>query len=220
MSKICSALAMVVALSSAAAMAQNGGASRAAAAPSNKGTVIAVVDTLYVLNKHEKMKEYHETYNKRVAEMKAEFQNAAKELNKDKEKLRDLKIGSDEYRKLMESLIQREADQLANQKVRESQLAEERAKMQFETYLDVQTAIKNFATRNGIDLVLNFDSEKANFENPQSLGRAMTSIVQFQSDLDITFDILKIVSPNYSATKPTVKGGAAAPTTRPTTKKG
>jgi hypothetical protein len=57
------------------------------------------------------------------------------------------------------------------------------------------------------------------------------NIIQFQSDLDITFDILKIVSPNYANvtppgnTKPVAKtansgSSTTAPVTRASTKKG
>lgn len=225
MPKLCTTLAIVIATFSCAfAQGQNTAprtaAPRATTAPASSpstssGTIVAVIDTFYVLRKHEKMVSYYEGYNKRLNESKMEFQTKEKELQKEKEKLRDLKVGSDEYRELMESLIQKEADHLAAAKVRETQHNEEKAKMEFEIYKDVEATIKNYSMRKGIDLVLNYNSEKPTFENPQSLTMAVRNSVQFQNSLDITLDILEIVSPNYktvtpSGNKTAVKSGGTS----------
>jgi Skp family chaperone for outer membrane proteins len=183
----------------------------ASAAPASSGTIVAVIDTFYVLRKHEKMVSYYEGYNKRLNESKMEFQAKDKELQKEKEKLRDLKVGSDEYRELMESIIQKEADHLAAAKVRETQFTEEKAKMEFEIYKEVESTIRNYANRKGIDLVINFNSEKPTFENPQSLTMAVRNSVQYHNQLDITLEVLEIVSPNHkmAGKTPPGKGGTS-----------
>lgn len=215
MPKLCTTLAIAVAtfscavVSTNAVMGQANTAPRTAAArsttapaasPSNSaGTIVAVVDTFYILRKHEKMVSYYESYNKRLNESKMELQTKDKSLQKEKEKLRDLKVGSEEYRALMETLIQKDADQLASAKVRETQFTEEKAKMEFEIFKEVEATIKNYAERKGIDLVLNYNSEKPTFENPQSLTMAVRNSVQFQQNLDITLEILEIVSPRHKS---------------------
>lgn len=229
MPKLCTTLAIVVATFSSAlfsfsvaigqtntaprtAATRNTAAPPASASAPSSGTIVAVVDTFYVLRKHEKMISYYESYNKRLNESKMELQTKDKSLQKEKEKLRDLKVGSEEYRTLMESLIQKDADQLASAKVRETQFTEEKAKMEFEIYKEVEAAIKNYAIRKGIDLVLNFNSEKPTFENPQSLTMAVRNSVQFQNSLDITLEILEIVSPNHKVanTNPPPKQGGSS----------
>lgn len=218
MSKHYITLAILTAtLTGGVAWGQTAAPRTAAARPAtgSPGTVIAVIDTLFVMKKHAKMVAFYENLNKKIKANQADAQNFAKDMQKEREKLRDLKVGSDEYRNLMQTLIQRDADYAASAKVRDAQLSEEKAKMELETYLEVQDIIRNFATRKGIDLVLSYDSEKPSIENPQSLQRAVLSTVQYQSDLDITQDILNIVNASQTA-----RGGAAPPaTTRPTTRK-
>jgi Skp family chaperone for outer membrane proteins len=226
-SKLCSALALVVAFSSAAVMAQNGGAPKSSG---QVGTVIAVVDINYIMSKHEKAVALRDATQKKDREIMAGLQARAKELEKENEKLRDHKIGSPEYREMQEKLIQRSVELEADRKVGGAQIQEDYAKERLAILMDVQAAIKNFASRNSIDLVLNFDSEKPNIDNPQMLGRYATNLVQHQKDLDITFDILAIVSPNYNKTVTTPSkaaaktansgSGNAAPATGRSTKKG
>lgn len=184
------------------------------AAPSSSGTIVAVIDTFYILRKHEKMISYYEGFNKRINESKMELQTKEKTLNKEKEILRELKVGSEEYRTQMESIIQHEADHLAAAKVRETQFQEEKAKMEFEIYKEVEATIQQYAKRKGIDLVLNYNSEKPTFENPQSLTMAVRNSVQFQNSLDITLEILEIVSPNHKSVANTPKTPVKGGTTR------
>jgi Skp family chaperone for outer membrane proteins len=209
--KLCSALALVVAISSSAVMAQTGGRASAPAASGSKGTVIAIVDINYIISKHDKAVALRETTQKKDREAVAALQARKKDLDKEQEKLRDHKIGSPEHRAIQEKLIQRSAELEADAKVGRSQIQEDFAKAQLEILLEVQAAIKAFATRNGIDIVLNFDSEKPNADNPQMLNRYAMNLVQFQDSLDISTDILEIVSPNYAVAKKTAPvGGSGA----------
>jgi Skp family chaperone for outer membrane proteins len=191
-----------------AAPRTNNAASAARPASSSAGTVI---DTAYVITKHPRRVAYYEEINKKIKANQAEAQAFAKEKQKQHEKLRDLKVGSTEYRDLMQELIQKEADFAAAAKVRDSQLTEEIAKFDLEIYQEVKEAIRTFATRKGIDLVLNYSSESPSLENPQSFPKAVVNPVQYQSDLNITEDILKMLSQTEQARNPNPAGG------RPTT---
>jgi hypothetical protein len=62
--------------------------------------------------------------------------------------------------------------------------------------------------------VLNYNSEKPTFENPQSLTMAVRNSVQFQNSLDITLEILEIVSPNHKVAGLKDKAPAKGGTTR------
>lgn len=228
MLKFCSTLALIVAtVPTAAVMAQANTAPKTAAAPAKgQGTVIAVIDMMYIMEKHEDMIALKEATNKKSRELNSSLQARSKELVKDQEKLRDLKVGSPEYRALQEKLVQLSTKLDADAKLGDSQIKEELMKAQLDILLEVQDAIKNYALRRGIDLVVNFDGEPANADKLETSVRAFRSIVQFQNDVDITLDILKIVSPPKAATKttgPASSGGGngqVAPVRAGGTKKG
>ncbi len=217
MLKFCSTLALIVAtVPAAAVMAQSNAAPKtAAAAPAkSSGTVIAVIDMMYIMEKHEDMVALKDATNKKSRDLNTSLQARSKELLKEQEKLRDLKVGSPEYRALQEKLVQSSTKLDADAKIGDSQIKEELMKAQLDILLEVQEAIKNYSLRRGIDLVVNFDGEPANADKLETSVRAFRSIVQFQNDVDITLDILKIVSPPSSATKPGVpaaKGGGNSP---------
>jgi len=225
--KFCSTLALIVAtVPSAAVMAQTNTTPRTAAAPAKgSGTVIAVIDMMYIMSKHEKMTALKEATDKKSRELSTSLQGRNKELLKEQEKLRELKVGTPEYRALQEKLVQKGAELDADAKLGDSQIKEELIKAQLEILIEVQAAIKNYADRRGIDLVLNFDGEPADMDKLETSARAFRSIVQYQNSVDITMDILKIVSPAYSAkktTSPAATGGGngVAPVRPSTTKKG
>jgi Skp family chaperone for outer membrane proteins len=224
--KLCPTLALlIVTLPCAAVLAQNNAPTRPAASAAPRGTVIAIIDMMYLMNKHEKMIALKEGSQKKSRELQSQIQARGKELQKEQEKLRELKLGTPEYRSLQEKLVQRGAELEADMKLGDAQIQEEHLKAQLDILMEVQAAVKNFASRRGIDLVLNFDGEPANADKLETSARAFRSIVQYQNEVDITLQILEIVSPNNTVTNapatPVVRkntapatGGAPPRTTR------
>ena len=120
---------------------------------------VAVVDISYLFKNHERFKSTME-------QMKKEMETIEGELKADREKIalqeqerNKYNVGSAEYKKMDEEIARKMADfNLKMGKLRKEFLERE-AKVYYQTYLEVVDAVKYYAKRQNIGLVLRFNGE-------------------------------------------------------------
>jgi Skp family chaperone for outer membrane proteins len=155
---------------------------------------IAVVDIGYIFKNHKR-------HQDAIEKMKSEMSSTEAELKSDSEKIRQMeeqrnsfKVGTKEYKDLDEELARNIADfKLKMDRLRKDFMDRE-AQMYYQTYLEVSEAIKYYAQRHDIALVLRFNGDKVDPARREDVQRAINSSVVFQNQIDITPDILALIN--------------------------
>lgn len=162
---------------------------------------VAVVDVTFIFKEYPKFKSVMDG-------LKKEMENAETALKADRDRLKALQeqrdtlnATSDEFKQLDEQLARQQADfQIKAGKMRRD-IMEREAKVYLDTYREVSAAVRAYATSNNIGLVIRFNGEDVNSsENRQDVLRAINQPIVFQNSIDITPDVLGLLS----------RGGATA----------
>jgi len=155
---------------------------------------IAVVDISYIFKKHERFKATME-------QMKKEMEGIEGELKGDREKIAALEqqrnqfnVGTAEYKKMEDDIAQQMAQfNLKMVKLRKEFLERE-AKVYYQTYLEVVDAVKYYAKRQNIGLVLRFNGEAVDPNRRDDVLREINKPVVVQDQIDITPDVLALIN--------------------------
>lgn len=162
---------------------------------------IAVVDVTYIFKEYPKFKSVMEG-------LKKEMEGAEEQLKADRDRIKQLQEqrdtlnpGSAEFKQLDEQLARQQADfQIKAGKMRRD-IMEREAKVYLDTYREVSNAVSAYATSNNIGLVIRYNGEDVkSSENRQDVLRAINQPIVFQNSIDITPDVLALLS----------RGGATA----------
>ena len=164
---------------------------------------VAVVDISYIFKKHERFKAT-------MGHMKKEMETNEGELKGDREKIaaqeqrrNQVKAGPAEFKKMDEDIARQMAEfNLKMGKLRKEFLERE-AKVYYQTYLEVVDAVKYYAKRQNIGLVLRFNGETVDPSRRDEVLREINKPVVLQDQIDITPDVLALINRDQS-------GGQAA----------
>jgi Skp family chaperone for outer membrane proteins len=155
---------------------------------------IAVVDVSYIFKKHDRFRATMES-------MKKEMEVTESELKADRDKIQQMEEqrntynpGSAEYKQLDEQLARDMAEfNLKMTRLRKSFLERE-AKVYYQTYLEVGDAVKYYATRHDIGLVIRFNGEPVDPNRREDVLREINKPVVFQNQIDITADVIDLLN--------------------------
>jgi len=205
----------------AAAPAHQGGAAMPAAHghPGSAGGV-AIIDLPYILKNHG-------GFNQRVEELRREAEGVENDFKAKRDavqklmvQLDDLQRGSTDFKKLEEDITKRQANLSVEINIMKKKFQESEAKIYYEAYQQILGEVKYYAEANRINLVLKFNGDEANKENPDEIMREMQKMVLYYNHaIDITPVILEKMKgqaqrptgPNPSAQRP----GVGVPPRRP-----
>lgn len=171
---------------------------------------VAVVDVSYIFKNHKR-------HQATIEAMKAEMNTTEADLKTDSQKIRQMEeqrntynVGTKEYKELDEELARRVAEfKLKMDRLRKD-FMEREAKIYYQTYLEVNNAVKYYAQRHDIGLVTRFNGDKVDVNRREDVLRLINQTVVYQNQIDITPDILALINRD-AATKPQVGGRTAMP---------
>jgi Skp family chaperone for outer membrane proteins len=155
---------------------------------------IAVVDISYIFKNHKR-------HQATIDAMKAEMTTTEAELKADSEKIRQMEeqrnaynVGAPEYKQLDEELARNIAEfKLKMDRLRKD-FMEREAKIYFQAYLEVNDAVKYYAQRHDIGLVIRFNGERVDANRREDVLREINKTVVFQNQIDITPDVLALLN--------------------------
>jgi Skp family chaperone for outer membrane proteins len=183
---------------------------RAAARPAAAPT-IAMIDVGRVF------KEYAR-FNQQVEALKGEAQTAEQAFKEDTkfiqgkiDELKGLKAGSLEYSNLEQEIARMRSDLNVRVQLKRKEFVQREGKAYHVAYAEVSELVRYFAQRNGISVVLRYNGEKVDAENPEDVIRDLNKpVLYFADGLDITAHILQGLN-NGQGTRAADQRGAAAP---------
>ena len=169
---------------------------------------IAVVDISYIFKKHERFKATMESMKKEMETIEGELKGDREKIAGQEQQRNQFNAGSAEYKKMDEDIARQMAEfNLKMGKLRKEFLERE-AKVYYQTYLEVVDAVKYYAKRQNIGLVLRFNGEPVDPNRRDDVLREINKPVVVQDQIDITPDVLALINRDQS-------GQSGAQATRP-----
>ncbi len=191
------AVALMVCLSSAY-VAQGQAPAGASANASRYG--IGVVDISYIFKNHLRFKAMMDQMKGDVKKIEDKLRDERRQIAKREEMLKSYKPGSANYKNLEEQLAEEKAKFNLRAAKERKELLEREAKIYYQTYLEVNDAVKYYAQRSKLGLVLRFNGDPIDPNRREDVLRAINKPVVYQGSVDITPDILQAV--NRGAARP------------------
>jgi len=174
---------------------------------------IAVIDIPVIFKNHT-------LFKKQMDDLKAQVQAAEATLGKDREQLQGMvkelqnyKSGTPEYKALEEKLAKLQANLQVKVGMQKKDFMEREARIYFNTYNQITETVSTFAQRHSITLVLRYNSNPIDPQNRQSVLEGVQRPVIYQSQIDITYDILRVLN-NGVATSGGIGVGSQVPVPR------
>ena len=155
---------------------------------------IAVVDISYIFKKHERFKSTMDAMKKEMETIETELKADREKIALQEQERNKYNVGSAEYKKMDEDIARQMADfNLKMGKLRKDFLERE-AKVYYQTYLEVVDAVKYYAKRQNIGLVLRFNGEPVDPNRRDDVLREINKPVVVQDQIDITPDVLVLIN--------------------------
>jgi Skp family chaperone for outer membrane proteins len=176
-------------------------------APRPSGTNVAVLDVGMVFDKHPQFQAQMMGLKKQVEELDASMRNEQKRMLQMRDDLQSYAAGSPQYKAKEEEMARLQSDLNVQMALKRKDFVEKEARVYFETYNEVYEIVASVADRNGIGLVLRFNSEDMKAEDRGSVLNGVNRAVVFQRNLNITKMVIDEVQRRYP------QQAAAAPAT-------
>lgn len=156
-----------------------------------RGPAVALLDISYIFKNHAHFKS-------RMADMKSDVERAKTQMQKEAETIRNLaermsdyRPGTTDYKSIEEEVAKRQADVQVKMQLQRKEFLQAEAKIYHTVYREILQEVDYFATANNIDIVLRFNGEPVDVEQPDDVLRDINkSVVWFANGLDITQDVL------------------------------
>jgi Skp family chaperone for outer membrane proteins len=173
---------------------------------------VAVVDVSYIFENHARFRAAKETMKKEIEAADAQVKADRDRLAQLEEQRNTFNSGSPEYKQADEELARSMAElNLKMGKLRKD-FIEREAKVYYQTYLEVIDAVKYYAQRHDIGMVVRFNGARVDPNRREDVLREINKSVVFQNQIDITPDVLALLNrdataaPASSATRPVAPG--------------
>jgi len=181
---------IVVSLALSVAMAQQ--------RPYNQGgtpqppTGIALLDVSRVFKNHAR-------FTAMMKEMKADVEMAEATMKKEREtinnmldQLKGLKPGTPDYKQLEQMIAERQANMNVNVQLQRKDFLVREARIYNAVYQELEAQVRQYASAMGITLVLRYNGDPVDPENPEDILRNINKpVVHFTQGMDITDIILQ-----------------------------
>jgi hypothetical protein len=131
-----------------------------------------------------------------------------KQIGQLEERLKTLQVGSPDYKQLDEEVTRQKADFNLKATKHRKDFMDREAKIYYQAYLEVNDAVKYYAQRQGLGMVLRFNGDPIDPNRREEIVRGISNAVVFQNGIDITPYILEAVNRDGGQPPPGARIGA------------
>ena len=157
-------------------------------------TNVAICDIGMVFKNHPVFSSQLDQLKQEADQFQAQTAQLQQELMRKANALQQYRPGSDEYKNAESDLAQEAARLEVEQKDVMRKLMQREAQLHYDTYVEVTNQIARYCQSEGIQLVLRYNSEEMDPENPASIMQAVNGNVIFhRNHKDITDAIIREV---------------------------
>lgn len=164
-----------------------------AKAQGQAGHNIAVVDVSIVFKQHQRFKGMMDLFKKEVEAAQAKLKDEYTEIKSLQEQLKTLSPGTPDYKTMEARVAKAQADFQLKAQLQQKDFMEKEGRVYFQVYRELDDAVKRFAQKHQIALVLRYASEQIDDPNDRSeiIRGINKAIVYVNPALDITTLILE-----------------------------
>jgi Skp family chaperone for outer membrane proteins len=161
-----------------------------AAGPMTAGPV-ALLDVSRIFKQHARFNGMMEEMKAHVQKVEAWVKSEKDAMREKAEQMKDLQSGSPEYKNLEVELAKRQSDLQLQMQIQRKDLMQQEAKIYFNVYNEVQQEVEAVAAARGFVIVLRFNGDQVDVEQPDDVLRDINkSVIWFNRGVDITDEVL------------------------------
>ena len=175
---------------------------------------IAVIDINYILEKYSRFQQAFEAWKRDMEGTGAGLKKEEDAIVRQMEAMKSLKPGTKEFKNLEEEITRKKSDLQINASLKDKEFKERAAKLQMVAYQEITEAVKNYADRSGISLVLQFNGAPVDQNNPRAVQMDIQKLIVYQNGIDITpiiLDDLNRRAASSTAVRPQPPGQGRGP---------
>lgn len=197
------------------AWAQSGKPAKSAAPAAKEGAAtegrphrVGLIDMAHVFKHYEKFEYLREDLKVKITESEGQAKQMAETIKSLQAKMKEHKEGSPEFGEMEQRLAKGSAEFETFRRSTQREILKEESAIYHQVYMEVADAVKKYSKYYGYTLVLRFNSEDLNPEDPQGLIQGMNrQVVFFQEEDDMTTSVLQHLNDKFKESQ----GGAAKP---------
>jgi Skp family chaperone for outer membrane proteins len=172
-------------------------------APAGPATHVAVVDIGLIFKQHERFKTAMDKMRDEVMQAENGLKAERDRINGLVEQLKGFNVGSPEFKKLEAEVAKAQGDFNVTAQLQKKDFMDREAQVYLQVYKEIESAVEQFAKQHRIAAVFRFDGEPTDESNRENILRGITKpIVYYDTGIDITNDILKMLNGANVASRP------------------
>jgi Skp family chaperone for outer membrane proteins len=176
----------------------------------NAAPIVALVDFERLMTNYVRSKYVRDQIRKDKEAAETTVKKESAELEKEKEKLRELRPGTPMFKALEEQLAQKVSEINVRIKILQRDFQEREQRSFYQLYTEISEEVKRFADAKGIVLVMPYSSEPVDPNVPETMQRQLSKSFVYMNGPDITEPILQEL--NRRAVQTTASRPGQAPT--------
>jgi len=165
---------------------------------------VALVDVARVFKAHSRFNASLEQMKKDAEMFQAMMRSEQEKIAAEAEVLKQIDPKSPEFKAKETEISKKLAELQVTQSQKGREISEKEARLYFDTYVEVTQQIANYADRNGIGLVLRFNSEPIDSANRQSVIEGVNREIVYQVGRDITNQVIATINGTQVGANPRV----------------
>ncbi len=160
---------------------------RTAVRPTHNRPTIALLDVGYIFKKHPRFKQSMDEMKADVDRAEARVKQERDAIRKLAEQAKDFRKGTPDYKAIEEEVAKRQADLTVQVQLQKKEFYQRQAKIYYNIYREIEQEVEYYTAANNIALVLRFNGDRADVQNPQEVIRDINNpVVWYARQLDIT----------------------------------
>jgi len=169
---------------------------------------VAVIDINRVFAEHLRFKQEMDFMKKDVEDFEAYLRQQQKRVQQMTEERANFKPTAPDYKRIDLEITQLTSDVNVQTQLKRKEFLQREARIYYNVYTELTNEVADFAMRNGITLVLRYNSQKIDPEDRTSVLQGVNNSVVFHHDLDITSFIIERINRGQAADR---RGGPPLP---------
>ena len=154
----------------------------------------AVVDVSYIFKNYSQFTSAMKNLKTEMEQIDGELKSERQAIASKEEQRKSYNPGTPDFNKLDEEIARATADlQIKAGRIRK-QFMEKEAKVYYQTYMQVSSAVQHYAQSHNIGLVLRFNGDQIDPNAREKLLHAINKTVVYQNNIDITPDVLALLN--------------------------
>jgi Skp family chaperone for outer membrane proteins len=187
-----------------------------AAAATNIPHKVGLIDMAYVFKNYKKFESLREDLKVEISESEEKAKEMQKGIVDLQQKMKGLVEGAPEYSKYEQQAVKQAAEFENFRRQMSREFLKKESQIYLQVYNEVSKMVEKYATHFNYTLIIRFNREDLDTENPQQLLQGMNrQVVYYRPNEDITTPVLESLNKKFSPEKKDVPQEAKIPRGNP-----